>query len=69
MLAALGVKCPDSRSSETRVLSPHNFGLWVEQSPHPGTSELPACSQLPPDVQKNSGTYRELQASQRQEVI
>lgn len=40
-----------------------------EQSPHPATSELPACSQLSPDVQNGFGTHRELQAGQRQEVI
>lgn len=39
------------------------------QSPHPATSELPARSQLSPDKQNGFGTNRELQASQRQEVI
>lgn len=69
MLAASCVKCPDSQPSETWVFSPHNFGLWVESRAH---TQLPQSCLLglnSPDMQNGSGTHRELQASQRQEVI
>lgn len=69
MLAALWVKCPDSRPSETWVFSPHNFGLWVASRAH---TQLPqSCLHGFNSLQSHRMAlgHTELQSSQRQEVI